>query len=158
MIILLQIYGFIRNRGVLMILIYSGLSLVLCVFGAIIMSLEILSSSLMSPYFGGSIYVWGSIISSFMVHMSLGYVSGGYIAKRSGRISSLIWLLAVGSLCIVVIPLIHKPLCVLISDNISDIRLGSLVAMIILALPVIIMSMVSPYIIGIQPHMIVIPA
>ena len=59
----------------------------LVTFGAVVMSLEILSSNLMSPYFGGSIFIWGSIISSFMVHFSVGYVTGGYLSRRFPRIT-----------------------------------------------------------------------
>lgn len=132
-----------------MFIVYSCLSLLLCVFGAVIMSLEILSSSLMAPYFGGSIYVWGSIISAFMLHMSLGYVLGGYLAKKNGSLSALAWLLILASTCLIFIPFIHRPLCELISDRIADIRLGSLMAMFILSSPVVIMSMISPYVIGV---------
>ena len=63
-------------------MVYAVFILLLVTFGAVVMSLEILSSNLMSPYFGGSIYIWGSIISSFMVHFSVGYVAGGYLSRR----------------------------------------------------------------------------
>jgi hypothetical protein len=53
-------------------IVYAVFILLLVTFGAVVMGLEILSSNLMSPYFGGSIYIWGSIISSFMVHFSVG--------------------------------------------------------------------------------------
>jgi MFS family permease len=71
-----------------MTLVYAVFILLLVTFGAVVMSLEILSSNLMSPYFGGSIYIWGSIISSFMVHFSVGYVVGGWLARRFPRIRS----------------------------------------------------------------------
>jgi len=133
-----------------MLMVYAVFILLLVVFGAVVMSLEILSSNLMSPYFGGSIYIWGSIISSFMVHFSVGYVSGGYLSRRFPRISVLAALLFVCSLCVLVIPVIYKPVCEFISDRVVDVRLGSLIAMnVIFLLPVSIMAMVSPYIIGI---------
>jgi MFS family permease len=132
-----------------MTLTYISLTVLLCLFGAKIMSLEILSSSLMAPYFGGSIYVWGSIISSFMVHMSLGYVLGGYLAKKTGKISVLIQLLIFGSILTMLIPFYYRPLCEWVSDAVSDLRFGSLLAMSIISFPVLLMAMVSPYIIGI---------
>ncbi len=129
---------------------YAVFILLLVTFGAVVMSLEILSSNLMSPYFGGSIYIWGSIISSFMVHFSVGYVAGGYLSRRYPRISVLAVFLFVGSLWVVGIPTFYKPVCELVSDRIADVRLGSLMAMnLIFFLPVSIMAMVSPYIIGI---------
>ena len=34
----------------------------------------------MAPYFGSSIYVWGSIITIFMLSLSLGYLFGGKLS------------------------------------------------------------------------------
>ncbi len=131
-------------------IVYAVFILLLVTFGAVVMSLEILSSNLMSPYFGGSIYIWGSIISSFMVHFSVGYVAGGYLSRRFPRISVLTVFLVIGSLWVIGIPTFYKPVCELVSDRIADVRLGSLVAMnLIFFIPISIMAMVSPYIIGI---------
>ncbi|MHB8910959.1 MAG: fused MFS/spermidine synthase [Syntrophales bacterium] len=133
-----------------MTMVYAVFILLLVTFGAVVMSLEILASNLMSPYFGGSIYIWGSIISSFMVHFSVGYVLGGWLSRRLPRISVLAAFLVVCSLWVLLIPAIYKPVCEFISEGIVDVRLGSLVAMnVIFIVPVSIMAMVSPYIIGI---------
>ena len=133
-----------------MTLVYAVFILLLVTFGAVVMSLEILASNLMSPYFGGSIYIWGSIISSFMVHFSVGYVLGGWLSRRLPRISVLATFLVVCSLWVILIPAIYKPVCEFISEGIVDVRLGSLIAMnLIFIVPVSIMAMVSPYIIGI---------
>ena len=131
-------------------IVYGVFILLLVSFGAVVMSLEILSSNLMSPYFGGSIYIWGSIISSFMVHFSVGYVLGGHLSRRRPRISVLAAFLVVSSLWVILIPAFYKPVCEFISDRVVDVRLGSLIAMnVIFFVPVSIMAMVSPYIIGI---------
>ena len=131
-------------------IVYTVFILLLVSFGAVVMSLEILSSNLMSPYFGGSIYIWGSIISSFMVHFSVGYVAGGYLSRRFPRISVLAAFLVGCSIWVLMIPVIYQPVCEFVSENIVDVRLGSLVAMnVIFFVPISIMAMVSPYIIGI---------
>jgi MFS family permease len=131
-------------------IVYAGFILLLVSFGAAVMSLEILSSNLMSPYFGGSIYIWGSIISSFMVHFSVGYVLGGWLSRRFPRISVLAAFLVVCSIWVLMIPVIYQPVCESISEHIADVRLGSLAAMnVIFLVPISIMAMVSPYIIGI---------
>jgi MFS family permease len=133
-----------------MTVVYAAFILLLVSFGAVVMSLEILSSNLMSPYFGGSIYIWGSIISSFLVHFSVGYVLGGWLSRRFPRVSVLVTFLVVGSLWVIMIPAIHRPVCEAISESIADVRLGSLIAMnLIFFIPVSIMAMISPYIIGI---------
>ena len=51
--------------------------------GGIIMGLELVAFRLYAPYFGYSIYVWGSMISVVMVALSAGYVLGGWVADRS---------------------------------------------------------------------------
>jgi MFS family permease len=131
--------------------VYAVFILILVSFGAIVMGLEILASNLMSPYFGGSVYIWGSIISSFMVHFSVGYVAGGHLSRRFPRVWVLAAFLVIASLWVLLIPAIYKPVCELISDRIEDVRLGSLIAMnVIFFVPISIMAMVSPYIIGIM--------
>ncbi len=130
--------------------VYVTLTGLLVVFGAAIMSLEILSSNLMSPYFGGSIYIWGSIISSFMIHFSVGYVLGGYLCKRTAKVLPLLVLLVVASAWVMLIPNIHPLVGEFVSDGIADVRYGSLVAMnVLFFIPITFMAMVSPYIIGI---------
>jgi spermidine synthase len=51
--------------------------------GAIIMALELVAFRLYAPYFGYSIYVWGSMISVVMLALSSGYALGGWVADRS---------------------------------------------------------------------------
>ena len=91
-------------------IVYAVFMLLLVTFGAVVMSLEILSSNLMSPYFGGSIYIWGSIISSFMVHFSVGYVAGDRLSRRFLRISVLAVFLVVCSLWVILIPAFYLSL------------------------------------------------
>jgi hypothetical protein len=122
--------------------------LILLVFGAAIMSLEILASNLMAPYFGSSVYVWGSIISSFMVHLSFGYVAGGRLAEKSGRFVALLASLAFASLWVLFIPPLVRLVCSPIEASIVDVRFGSLLAMnAVFFVPIALMGMVSPYVI-----------
>ena len=51
--------------------------------GFVIMSLELLGGRVLAPYFGSSIYVWGSIITIFMLSLSLGYLFGGKLSLHS---------------------------------------------------------------------------
>lgn len=50
--------------------------------GAVVMAMELTAFRLYAPYFGNSIYVWGSMISVVMLALSLGYSLGGWIADR----------------------------------------------------------------------------
>ena len=48
--------------------------------GFIIMSIELLGGRILAPYFGSSIYVWGSVITVFMLSLSVGYLTGGKLS------------------------------------------------------------------------------
>lgn len=56
---------------------------VVTVPAAALMALEIVSSRLLAPHFGNSVYVWGSIIGVFLAVMSAGYWWGGRLADRN---------------------------------------------------------------------------
>ncbi len=62
---------------------------VVAVCGGILMALEILSSRVLAPHYGNSVYVWGSIISVFLAALSLGYLWGGRLADRQPSMASL---------------------------------------------------------------------
>jgi predicted membrane-bound spermidine synthase len=64
--------------------------------GAIVMSLELVAFRLYAPYFGYSIYVWGSMISVVMAALALGYALGGWLADRSRSDASL-YVVIIGS-------------------------------------------------------------
>lgn len=51
--------------------------------GGIVMSLELAAFRLYAPYFGYSIYVWGTMISVVMAALACGYALGGWLADRS---------------------------------------------------------------------------
>jgi spermidine synthase len=50
--------------------------------GAVMMGLELAAFRLYAPYFGYSIYVWGSMISVVMAALAAGYAIGGRLADR----------------------------------------------------------------------------
>ncbi|MBM4255308.1 MAG: hypothetical protein FJ147_05360 [Deltaproteobacteria bacterium] len=50
--------------------------------GAIVMTLELAASRLYAPYFGFSIYVWGTLLAVVMLALAVGYAVGGYWADR----------------------------------------------------------------------------
>ena len=114
--------------------------------GFVIMSLELLGGRLLAPYFGSSIYVWGSIITVFMLSLSLGYLFGGRWSLNHPSLQrfSLIFLAA----ALFLSPLVYysETLMVLIFERIEDPRYGSLLAASALFIvPTIVLGMISPY-------------
>lgn len=50
--------------------------------GGVLLALEIVASRVIAPYFGNSVYVWGSLIGVFLAALSVGYYVGGRISTR----------------------------------------------------------------------------
>ena len=72
-----------------------GRAVLVCVLafcgGFSIMSLELLGGRILAPWFGSSIYVWGSIITVFMLALSIGYLTGGRLSLRSPSAARSSW-------------------------------------------------------------------
>lgn len=114
--------------------------------GFVIMSLELLGGRVLAPYFGSSIYVWGSIISVFMAALSVGYLLGGRwsVIEPSYRRFGSIFI--GGAILMYPLVLMAEPLMEWVFNAIEDPRFGSLVASVILfAIPTVILGMISPY-------------
>jgi len=111
-----------------------------------IMSIELLGGRVLAPYFGSSVHVWGSIITVFMLSLSLGYLWGGRLSlnRPNEGFFSLFFVLA-GLSCLPIIFLADW-LMTGIFLSITDPRYGSLVSAVLLYfVPIAIMGMVSPY-------------
>src|ERR1700722_16027503 len=94
--------------------------------GYFVMGVELLGGRLLAPYFGSSIYVWGAIITVFMLGLSLGYLLGGRASLSE--------------------PSMKRLALILLSAAVTDPRFGSLTAaMLLFFLPTCISGMVSPY-------------
>ena len=114
--------------------------------GFCIMTIEMLGARILSPYFGGSLSVWGSIITIFMLALALGYLLGGRLSTRtpSGVTYALFFIGA--ALFSVPIILFADTIMNPIMINIEDARYGSLFASIFLFfIPTSILGMISPY-------------
>jgi len=55
--------------------------------GYLIMSLELLGFRLLAPYFGNSIYVWGTLIGLILAALAGGYYLGGWLADKKAALS-----------------------------------------------------------------------
>ena len=114
--------------------------------GFVIMSLELLGGRVLAPYFGGSIYVWGSIITVFMLALSAGYLLGGYLSLKRPNVHKLGLILLVAGVLVCPLILIAEPAMAWIFDRVEDPRYGSLLASMVLFMPpTIILGMISPY-------------
>ena len=114
--------------------------------GFCIMSLELIGGRILAPYFGSGIYVWGSIITIFMVSLSIGYLSGGRLSVKDPTFAKFGTIFIVGGSLLIPITLLANPVMDFIFLRVEDPRYGSLIASTFLfAIPTIILGMISPY-------------
>lgn len=118
--------------------------------GAITLSLEVLASRIMTPYFGVSLYIWAGILSITLIFLALGYQFGGRISQHDDK-ARLEWLFllapiisaaAIAFACLLY-PVVFRPL--------SEINLlmGSFVGgTLLLALPLVALSAMNPILIA----------
>ncbi len=114
--------------------------------GAIVMALEIAGSRILAPFFGNTIFVWGSLIGVVLAALSLGYFLGGRLADRSPSFFQFSVILLASGISILVMS-VASPLILesVFSINLGD-RYGPLLATsILLIIPGTLLGMVSPY-------------
>jgi hypothetical protein len=114
--------------------------------GFLVMGIELLGGRLLAPYFGSSIYVWGAIITVFMLALSLGYLWGGYASLHAPTLRRLALILLAAAAAALPVLLWGDGLLEGLSARITDPRFGSLsAAALLFFLPTCISGMVSPY-------------
>jgi spermidine synthase len=124
------------------------LNVVVFVSGAVLMGLEIVGSRVLAPYFGSSIFVWGSLISVVMTALSVGYYWGGWLSAREPSYARLLILLCIPGILIFFLPFIYPPVNEWVASVDFGIRLNPLIASsITFLLPGIFLGTVSPYVI-----------
>ncbi len=113
--------------------------------GWFIMQTELVGARALTPFFGNSIYVWGSVIAVFLLALALGYGAGGRLTRRyqSHWLPAVLLVLAGGLVALSV--LYQNGLCNSFATK-MDVRWGALLGSIILyAIPMILAGTISPY-------------
>ena len=114
--------------------------------GFAVMAVEMLGGRLLAPWFGGSIYIWGSIITIFLIALSLGYLLGGQLSMSKPSLRKYGLFFICSGLALLPIIYLSEPLMEFTFGLTDDPRYGSLIAAFLLFfLPAIIMGMISPY-------------
>jgi spermidine synthase len=116
--------------------------------GSIIMGLEIVTSRILTPVFGSTIYTWGSLIGVILSGLSLGYFLGGKIADDHPSFEKICAIVFSVGLFIVGIPffasyVVNFSIAVLPGTQYTPL----LATFLLLILPSIFLGFVSPYVI-----------
>ena len=116
------------------------------VSGFIIMSIELLGGRILAPYFGSSIYVWGSIITVFMLSLSIGYLVGGRLSLHTPTLTRYGSFYAGAAVLLLPLVLWSNQIMEALFLRIEDPRYGSLVvSMLLFFLPTAVLGMIAPY-------------
>jgi spermidine synthase len=114
--------------------------------GAVLMALEIVGSRVLAPFFGSSVYVWGSLISIFLAALSLGYYLGGMASDRWPRPGVLAMTLGTAGVLILLLPLVSRAILEAFAAWDLGPRMSPLLASIVLfAVPSVLMGATSPF-------------
>lgn len=114
--------------------------------GAVIMIFELVGSRVLGPYFGTSIFVWTSLIGIILGSLSLGYHLGGKVSDTNPTLKRLASIIFLAGLLIGIMMLCKDPLLVILQKHISDVRISSVIATIVLfSPPSVLLGMISPY-------------
>lgn len=114
--------------------------------GWFVMQTELVGARALAPYFGNSIYVWGSVLAVFLVTLAIGYGIGGFLTRKfqSHWVPTILLIIAGG---VVILSVTYQDsMCAWFVAKGFDIRWGSLMATAILyAIPMVLAGTISPY-------------
>ncbi|MDE1860418.1 MAG: fused MFS/spermidine synthase [Candidatus Micrarchaeota archaeon] len=124
---------------------FGRLELIVFIVGMAILIVEIAGARLVAPYLGNTIFTWTSIISVVLGALAVGYYLGGRIADRRPDIRIMSIFIFASALFIAVTPIFSSNVLVAISVFLGF-EYGPLAAAIILfAVPNVLLGMVSPF-------------
>lgn len=114
--------------------------------GFIIMSIELLGGRILAPYFGSSIYVWGSIITIFMLSLSLGYLAGGRLSVHNPNLGRYGIFFIAAAFTLLPTIAFGEAIMDFVFVRVEDPRYGSLLAsMLLFFIPTAVLGMIAPY-------------
>ncbi|VVB51027.1 Polyamine aminopropyltransferase [uncultured archaeon] len=113
--------------------------------GAAVMVVEVLSSRLLAPIYGNSLFVWTSLISVVLAALSLGYYRGGIFADENPSPKKLSEVILYAAFFVALMPYITVFLGTILK-NVAGFKAGSLVTSVVaLFMPSYFLGMVTPF-------------
>lgn len=120
--------------------------------GLIVLALEVLSSRILTPYFGVSLYIWAGILSSTLSFLAIGYYLGGILSKRFDRagVATIFYILpTISAASILAVAAIYPIAFPYLAQ--ANLVAGSFVASAaLLAMPLVCLSAMNPLLIAIR--------
>ena len=124
---------------------------IIFVTGAIVLSLELLASRILLPFFGSSIYIWTSILSVTLIFLAFGYQLGGWITSKvnSNYYEELFIFIPFVSAIFILISTLAYPILLPYLLNFNLLAGCFIGSSLLLAIPLILMSSLNPILISI---------
>ena len=126
---------------------FDGAAIIAAVFvsGAVLLGVEIAASRVVAPYFGNSLYVWGSLIGVVLTGLAIGYWLGGVLADRLPVTRLLLGVMGLAALLVLAIPFVDEAVLEWVVGWDAGPRLNPLIASVILFGPMsVAMACVTP--------------
>ena len=124
------------------------LKILTLVSGGVIMALEIVTSRILTPVFGSTIYTWGSLIGVILSGLSLGYFLGGKLADKNPKFEKICGVVFSVGLFTVGIPFFASSVVDFTTIVLPVNQYTPLLAtFLLLMLPSVLLGFVSPYVI-----------
>jgi len=114
--------------------------------GAIVMVLEMVGFRLLSPFFGYSLYLWGSLLGVIMAALALGYDLGGRLADRRPSLP-LLYATLLGTAVLILGTLYAYPAIIRVSVRRPLVPGSVLAATLLCFVPMVGLSVTPPFVI-----------
>jgi len=118
------------------------------VCGIVVMGLEAVGGAHIAPYFGSTVFVWGSLITIFLCALTAGYRIGGGLAERYASVGLLYATVCVGGFFLLFVPFVVPAICSygqsLSSGGLLDLVLPLPVAFVLYFVPVTCFAIATP--------------
>lgn len=138
---MMKTYHILSQRWLLFLVFISGMCS---------LAVEMASSRLLENVFGSSNLVWASIIGMILIYLTVGTFLGGRQADLHPDPTRFYKILIWAGVAIILTPIISKPILRLAANAFDGLQVGVLLGsfvsvMILLAVPMILLGMTSPY-------------
>lgn len=113
--------------------------------GMTVLALEIISSRLAAPYFGGSTFVWANLIGFTLLFLTAGYYVGGITADKKPELKNYAFLLASASLYTIAVLFFYNSFLSYVSYRLPYVPALILCVFFLMAVPITLLGCASPY-------------
>ncbi|MFZ0915499.1 MAG: fused MFS/spermidine synthase, partial [Candidatus Udaeobacter sp.] len=84
---------------------FPHLFLVLLIEGGALMAVELMGAKLVAPFYGNSLYVWTAVLAITVLGLTLGYYTGGRLAKKGASETTLFVVLGISAVLVLASPM-----------------------------------------------------